>query len=246
MPRGRKKTNGMYFGPVEEEAVKRYLASTDQRERNEIYNLFLYKPLNKMIESIIRRYGLYRKSVSFEELHTDTLSFLITKAHKFDSTRSKRAYSYYGTICKNYLLGMLIKDEKQLKQLLSYEDMYENIQERSDLAYTMDPEMFESARLIKNISTEIKEELVAIYDPEDLTQIPITDNERKVGDALTYILDNWENILNFSAGNKYNKNSILSCIRESTNLNTKDIRNAMKRYKKIYSIVLEETIKADD
>jgi hypothetical protein len=236
----------MYFGPVEEEAVKRYLASTDQRERNEIYNLFLYKPLNKMIESIIRRYGLYRKSVSFEELHTDTLSFLITKAHKFDSTRSKRAYSYYGTICKNYLLGMLIKDEKQLKQLLSYEDMYENIQERSDLAYTMDPEMFESARLIKNISTEIKEELVAIYDPEDLTQIPITDNERKVGEALSYILDNWENILNFSAGNKYNKNSILSCIRESTNLNTKDIRNAMKRFKKIYSIVLEETIKADD
>jgi hypothetical protein len=141
---------------------------------------------------------------------------------------------------------MLIKDEKQLKQLLSYEDMYDNIHERSDLTYTIDTEMFESARLIKNISTEIKEELVAVYDPEDLLQIPITENEKKVGEALTYILDNWENILNFSAGNKYNKNSILSCIRESTNLNTKDIRNAMNRFKKIYAIVLEDTIRDDD
>ena len=32
-----------------------------------------------MVESIIRRYKLYRKDYEFEDLKSDTLSFLITK-----------------------------------------------------------------------------------------------------------------------------------------------------------------------
>ena len=36
------------------------------------------------------------------------------------------------------------------------------------------------------------------------------------------------------SGNKYNKNLILSYIREISGLTTKDIRVAMRRYKKIY------------
>jgi hypothetical protein len=110
--RGRKRKNEMYFGPEEENAVNEYLASTDDTERNLIYNKWLREPLNKMIESIIRKYKLYRKGETFEDLHSDTLSFLMTKAHKFEHGRGKKAYSYYGTICKHYILGLLIKDEK--------------------------------------------------------------------------------------------------------------------------------------
>ena len=40
---------------------------------------------------------------TFDETFSDTLSFLITKAEKFDTGRNKKAYSYYGNICKNYL-----------------------------------------------------------------------------------------------------------------------------------------------
>ena len=106
--RGRKRKKDLYFGPEQEGAVVRFLESDDIIERNQIYNKFLRYPIEKMVESIIRTYKLYRISVSFEELHADTISFLITKADKFDHTQGKKAYSYYGTICKNYLIGMLL------------------------------------------------------------------------------------------------------------------------------------------
>jgi hypothetical protein len=51
-----------------------------------------------MIEAIIRRYKLYRKGETFEELHGDTVSFL-TKVHKFKPTLNKKK-RILGTICK--------------------------------------------------------------------------------------------------------------------------------------------------
>lgn len=237
--RGRKNQLGIYFGPVEEEAVTRYLASDDQRERSVIYNEFLRKPLDKMIESIIRRYGLYRKMVSFEDLHSDTLSFLITKAHKFEDGRGKKAYSYYGTICKNYILGLLIKDEKLTRQITSYDDIYEIVEARPDLCYEIDEPKFDISSLIDDIILSVKKEL-------DINEVKLrnymTDNERKVGEELINILENWETVINFKGGNKYNKNSILSCLREGTHLNTKDIRNAMRKYKRMYSFIIENHI----
>ena len=41
---------------------------------------------------------------------------------------------------------------------------------------------------------------------------------------------------------KYNKNLILLYIREMTNLSTKDIRNAMKRYKSIYYVLKDDML----
>ena len=240
MPRGRKPSSNVYFGPVEENAVVRYLNSDDQMERNSIYNQFLRKPLNKMIESIIRKYGLYRKAYSFEELHEDTLSFLITKAHKFESSRSTKAYSYYGTICKHYILGLLIKDEKVLKQLTSYEDIYEIDHKRNDLMYEIDDTKLEPIQLISAIADDIRKD-VAVFEISGVTYM--TENERKIGEELINILENWEIIISAQGGNKYNKNTILSCLREGTHLNTKDIRLAIKRYKVMYKLMLQNKIK---
>jgi hypothetical protein len=38
--------------------------------------------------------------------------------------------------------------------------------------------------------------------------------------------------------NKFNKNVILLSLREMTNLSTKEIRSAIKKYKKLYYVVL--------
>ena len=81
MPRPR--TQKIYFGEDQEKAVVKYLESSDEDERNKIFNEFLREPLVIMVESIIRRYKLYRKDMEFEEIHTDTMSFLITKMNKF-------------------------------------------------------------------------------------------------------------------------------------------------------------------
>jgi hypothetical protein len=233
--RGRKRTNEMYFGPEEEEAVINFLQSTSEIERNLIFNEWLKAPLDKMIESIIRRYKLYRKSESFEELHSDTLSFLMTKVHKFETGRGKKAYSYFGTIAKHYILGLLIKDEKYTKSTAYAEDLSENIEERDDLSYVIDDDVFSMDDFIKSLSNGIKKEL---NDETLPVKKRLSENERKVGLSLIHILENWENIFDtMNGGTKYNKVSVLDTMRNYTNLSTKDIRLAMGRYKSMYELL---------
>lgn len=235
--RGRKRTNDLYFGPEEEEAVVRFLGCSDEIERNAIYNEWLRAPFNKMIESIIRRYKLYRKGVSFEDLHSDTLSFLITKADKFDINSGKKSYSYYGTICKHYILGLLIKDDSNTKQLYSYEDLSQSyLDDRLDLQYEIDDKDFTLDKFIIKLTDGIK---VEIDNNENLPpKKKLNENEVKVGYALIDILENWEQTLDvMNGGSKFNKNSVLETMRNYTNLSTKDIRSSMKRYKDIYSIL---------
>jgi hypothetical protein len=233
--RGRKKTKNLYFGPEQEEAVVNFLTSESLTERNKIYNDYLKSPINKMVESIIRRYKLYRKDYEYEDVHSDTLSFLITKVHKFDSNFNKRAYSYFGTICKNYLLGQLIKDEKKTKSDVCYDDVFKTVEAMDNYIYTIDDD--EKTPLdvfIVEISDSIK---------LDLSTKNLSDIEHKVGTAIVTILDDWENIFEkVQSGNKYNKNLILSYVRDISDLSTKDIRIGMRRFKKIYNLLKGEKI----
>jgi len=214
-----------YFGPKEEQAVKRYMESTDEREREEIFTKELQCPLTKMIESIIRKYKLYRPDISFNRLLEDTFSFLITKVHNFDPNKGTKAYSYIGTICKNYLLAQLIRYSKEHNQNILYEDYLPNFE--NDPKYIYDPH-YESVNydeLIKQVQQYISDQL----QTEDITA-----NEQKVGDSLLYIFDNWELIFQYSINKKFNKNLILFLIRERSHLTTKEVRQSMKKYKKIY------------
>lgn len=246
--RGRKPSKDPYFGQKEETAVKEFLSlgdliqdkstldgfrwtgsTIDELRRNEIYRLHLQAPLNTMIESIIRRYKLYSKNMSFEDLHSDTLSFLMIKFHKFKPAKGKKSYSYFGTICKHYLLGKIIKDDKKLKTLISYEDVASSIEEDEKFSYEIDKIEVDLSFLIGGICDSIKLELQNKI---------LTENEIKVGNALISILENWEGVFEGQdATNKYNKNLILYYMREMTSLSTKDIRNAMKRYKSIYKFI---------
>ena len=235
--RGRKRTSNLYFGPEQEEAVVKFLTSESYSERNKIYNEFLRYPINKMVESIIRRYKLYRKEYDYEDVHADTLSFLVTKMHNFKPDKNKKAYSYFGTICKPYLLGQLIKDDKKMKTDLSYEDVYKTVETMDDQIYSIDDHKIRLDDFIKEISESIKVEL---------NQSKLSETELKVGDALIKILDNWETIFEqVGSGNKYNKNLILSYIREMTDLTTKDIRVGMRKFKKMYLLIKNDKIDKD-
>ena len=204
-------------------------------ERNFVFNEVLSQPLAKMVESIIRKYKLYRKGYTFEELHGDTISFLMTKVHKFEPGRNKKAYSYYGTIAKNYILGLLIKDEKYMKQTASYEDVADNLEGRSDLVYNLDNDIFSVELFIKKLSDGIKTEM---DDENHPPKKKLNENEKKVGYALIEILENSETAYEaMNGGSKYNKNSVLETMRNYTNLSTKDIRLGMKRFKTLYGVL---------
>jgi hypothetical protein len=226
--RGRKSVKENYFDLREENAVKKFLLAETSEEKNKIYNEFLRGPLDKMISSIIRRYKLYRKDMNFIEIHTDTHSFLMTKADKFNPSKNKKAYSYFGTICKNYLMGQIIKDQKETNRKVSYEDISSNLEERPDMIYRIDEEILDSSVIISEYLKELKN----FVESENLNE-----NERKLGYALIDLFDNYETIFSATENNKFNKNIILLSLREMTNLTTKEIRLSIRKYKHLFVFI---------
>jgi hypothetical protein len=228
--KGRKPKSDNYFDEREEFAVRLFLSAQTSEEKNKIYNQNLRKPLDKMISSIIRRYKLYRKDMDFIEIHTDTHSFLMTKIDKFSPSKEKKAYSYFGTICKNYLMGQILKDQKEMNRKVSYEDISSDLENRSEMVYYLDIEPEVEVNIIPILKSYIKD----VLEENDLN-----DNEIKLGIALIEVLDNYETIFPATDNNKFNKNVILLSLREMTNLSTKEIRASMKKYKKIYLGLIE-------
>jgi hypothetical protein len=235
--KGRKPKSDNYFDEKEELAVRLYLSASTSEEKNKIYNLSLRKPLDKMISSIIRRYKLYRKDMDFQEIHTDTHSFLMTKIDKFKPSKEKKAYSYFGTICKNYLMGQIIKDQKEMNRKISYEDISSDLEnnDREDLIYYIDnDDDFNTERIIESFLAR----LYVILQDQNLSE-----NEKKLGESLYEVFINYDQIFVSTDNNKFNKNIILLSLRDMTNLSTKEIRSSMKKYKKVYFDLIQNMAK---
>ena len=233
--KGRKPKTNNYFDEREENAVRMFLTASTFDEKNKIYNDFLKDPLDKMISSIIRRYKLYRKDMDFEEVHMDTHSFLMTKMDKFKPSKEKKAYSYFGTICKNYLMGQIQKDQKETNRKISYEDISSDIDNMPNMVYYIDNDEITTEQIISKFLDELK---------ISMDEKNVTEQEVKLGEALHDIFQNYSTIFQDTTNNnKFNKNIILFELREMTNLSTKEIRNSLKRYKKIYFKIVSELTK---
>lgn len=228
----KKQSTENYFDIREENAVRMFLTASTFEEKNKIYNEFLRFPLDKMISSIIRRYKLYRKDMDFYEIHTDTHSFLMTKIDKFSPSKEKKAYSYFGTICKNYLMGQILKDQKEQNRKISYEDISGDLENSPEMVYYLDVEQSDEVNVIPILISYIKETI----EEEDLNE-----SEIKLGISLVEILENYETIFPATDNNKFNKNVILLSLREMTNMSTKEIRASMKKFKKIYTALNQVT-----
>ena len=146
----------------------------------------------------------------------------------FKPAKNKKAYSYFGTICKNYLMGQIIKDQKETNRKVSYEDISQSLEERPDMSYRIDEDVMDVENLIRTYLDELKK----FMDEESLS-----DNEQKLGFALMDLFENYELIFSGADNNKFNKNVILLSLREMTNLSTKEIRSSMKRFKKLYVVI---------
>ena len=232
--KGRKPKQANYFDVQEELAVINFLSAKTYEEKNKIYNDFLKKPLDKMISSIIRRYKLYRKDMDFYEIHIDTNSFLMTKIDKFKPAKEKKAYSYFGTICKNYLMGQIIKDQKETNRKISYEDISSDLENSERFSYYIEKDTLDYGSVI----TKFLIELETFIQNEKLS-----DNEKKLGLALYDLFENYESIFIGNDNNKFNKNIVLLYLREMTNLSTKEIRSSMKKFKLIYLNLIQDLIK---
>ena len=229
-----KKRTG-YFYEEEEDAFKDYVTSTDQNHRNKVFREKLYPAFSKMIESIIRRYRLFTPSEDYEDTFHDTMSFLMTKVNNFDVTRGYKAYSYCGTVCKRYLLLKRTQDMKHTENTLSYDKLFGDgkSDNREDEGPAENPFYNE---VINETIEEIKDML---FNAEKYN---LRENEEKVGYALIEMLTNWNEVFKRIESRKFNRTSAIYFICEYTMLSPKEVREAMRKYRDIYTFTKERLI----
>lgn len=202
----------------------------------------LKKTINEHSPKFIRVFEDIKERWTEENTGDDKL-FTVYKLE----LRHYKAYSYCGTVCKNYLIYKNIQYTKNKQRNLSYDEMLEGLPGTvydfsKDPKYIVSEEDGEHSmveRLIKEMSTEIKTMM------SEREKNSLTDNEIKVGVALTELLDHWEDVLNVDGSNKLQKSSVLYFLREETMMTTKEVRDNMKSFKKAYYILKKGMIEEE-
>lgn len=148
-----------------------------------------------------------------------------------------KAYSYCGTVCRNYLMYKCSQYTKKKLRNSSYEDVYEDI--NNDERFSTDEEGFatHAENLVNSVTNEI-EKMISEREENGLTE-----NEVKVGTSLITLFRNWERVLPHEGTKKLQKSTILYYLREDTMMTTKELRDNMKCFKFLYYFLKEKEIK---
>ncbi len=207
-----------YWGEPQEEAIKKYLATESEKEKNYLFRDIIDPAVKKMIEGVYlyveKKFGKIT-SINNKELKENAYLDLLSKLHRYTDYENK-AFSYYQTIVKNYILGEKIKSDNINKNKVDYVDV-KDLGEYEKSFYKIDEKSFE----------EFKKELIdGVKD--SIKSKNLTEKEKKVGYALIYMLENWHKI-DFNTKNEF--------IRKLKGFSAcKDIlvAKAMKKFKKVY------------
>ena len=146
-------------------------------------------------------------------------------------THNYKAYSYCGTVCKNYLMFKSTQFQKKKLKNISYDNIVEELSNNPKYS-TEEYENYDIAeRLVNQIGNEIDDMI------NQSEKYSLNENEIKVGKALVNLLKNWEELLPNDGSNKLQKSSVLYFLREETMMTTKEVRDNMKKYKSIYKFI---------
>jgi hypothetical protein len=231
-PRKRKpKTKNNYFTEETEEAILEYRASTNQAERNKIYNKRIHFGFYKLAENIIHTFKFYYTEVDkIEDLKYEVVSFLLQKLDLYDQSKGK-AYSYFGTIAKRYLI---IYNQKNYKKLVNKVDIPTSEEDDDNYreAVTIKDEKEPDRSHIMNILIkELDSKLPTIFDKQE---------EIKVAYAILEIFQKRDNIEIF------NKKALFIYIKEMTDAQSNTITKVIKKIKVLYVNILNKYIENVD
>ena len=106
--RKRKKKSKNYFTQETEDYIVKYNSLDpieDSEKRSKIYETYIHYAFFKLTQNIIHTFKFYHTEVSnLEHLQHEIITFLLSKIHLFDPSRGAKAYSYFGTIVKRWLI----------------------------------------------------------------------------------------------------------------------------------------------
>lgn len=130
--------NKYYFTKQTEEAIVLYNNSSDPVFRDKIFREEIYYPLYKLAENIVHTFKFYYLDVEkIEDLKLDVISMLVEdKLHRFDPSNGAKAFSYFQTIVKRWLIQYNSKNYKKLKQVAVFEEVEDSYEEEEEQEYS--------------------------------------------------------------------------------------------------------------
>jgi len=226
----RKKSKANYFTSETEEYIKKYNTSTDQEYRNKIFTDHIYLPFYKLAENIIHTFKFYYTDVDqIEDLKHEIVAVLLEeKIMKFDPDNGAKAYSYFGTIVKRWLINYNNKNYKRLKQIGSFSDIEESYEEYKD---THSPKAI-------SLSTFLDSFIDNMYDKLD--ELFVKENEKQIADAVLTIFRTRNDL------DIFKKKALYIYIREMTDCETPHLTKVIStikeefylKYQKLYDLGL--------
>lgn len=222
----------VYFGSETERAVRDYLKAISNPElREKIYLVRIQPAFAKLVENIINMPKFnFKKMGQFQSLHDEVMAHLYSNLDRFNPRRLSKmtgkrvkAFSYFGTIAKNYLVQQSIK---RSKTDYLYEDREGNEIDISTLPL-LSTDTFEH-------DVEIAEFFQILIDSFEDQREGFSLEKKKVCDAITYFLKN------ANRETIYNKKHFYLLLRELTGLTAKQITQILNEFKKDYECIRDK------
>lgn len=205
-----------YFTQETEDAIVRYNASSDPILRDRIFTREIYYPFYKLVENIIHTFKFYYTDVDdIEDLKLEIISVLVEeKLHRFDPENGAKAFSYFQTIVKRWLINYNNKNYKKLKQVGSFDEFSDSYESKEDK---------ESVRVVQ-LTTIVDKFVETSYD--SMSEIFTKEHEQKVADAVLTLFKTRHDLEIFR------KKALYIYIREMTDCETPTLTRVITRLKK--------------
>ncbi len=203
----------VYFTQETEDAILEFLQTTDEIERNRIYNDKIRYAFYKLAENIIHTFKFYYTDINtIEELKHEVVTFLLEKLHLYAQGKGK-AYSYFGTIAKRYLI---IYNNNNYKKLQKHGEMDEIEEDKSFLDRTI-------RESEDDINLNLFIDLYVKYVDKYLYKLFPKPQDAKTADAVMELFRKRESLEIF------NKKALYIYIREITDVSTPQITKITKK-----------------
>lgn len=213
-----------YFTLDTQQAILDYRVETSQAKRDQIFNEKIYYAFYKLAENIIHTFKFYYTEVdNIDELKHEVIAFLLEKLHLYDQTKGK-AYSYFGTIAKRYLIVYNNNNYKRLKGKAPVDDVETDKTVTNELLLSRQDDL-ESISFIELFIKKIDDDLLELFPKPQ---------EARVGDAILELFKRRENI------DIFNKKALFIYIKEITDAPTPVITKVIKVLKEIYRDMLNK------
>ena len=227
---GRKRSKANYFTKETEDYIVAYKNSEDIVYRQKIFTDHIYYPFYKLVENIIHTYKFYYTDVNdIEDLKHEIISILVEdKIMKFDPSRGAKAYSYFGTIVKRWLIAYTDKNYKRLKRVGSFEEINESYE--PEIGRTKTGYEVTLSQIIERFIEESYEELDTMFKK---------DTDKKIADAILTLFSKRNDIEIFK------KKALYIYIREITGEETPQLTKIINILKKKFYTIHQQYVELD-